>query len=274
VNDDEFESSDSIIIDLLIPANGTYFVEVDTFRRLPGDVGFDEATQLRADLEAKVADGTITPVEADFLDRLVDSLDDTDVGGIDIIIGGPGDSFDSTLEAEGVDGTAVEGTAFTRTISFVDRAASSWSGTVDFGDSTATVALVFDDSTGSPSFDLSHVYADNGTYTVTATVTNDIGTTIVQTFDVVVDNLLPTPVIESVSPIRESGTAIDVVGSATDAGANDVLTFTYEVFVDGDTTPAFTGTGVDLTTFSFTPTSTGSFEVVLTVIDQCHFRRD
>src|SRR5204863_9029942 len=38
VNDDGFENQDSILTDLVLPADGTYFIEVDTFSgiRLPG----------------------------------------------------------------------------------------------------------------------------------------------------------------------------------------------------------------------------------------------
>jgi len=65
------------------------------------------------------------------------------------------------------------------------------------------------------------------------------------------------------------GTMITVTGSATDpAGANDTLTYSYEVFKDGSTTAFASGSGVDQTSFSFTPDDNGSYEIVLTVSDE------
>ena len=42
------------------------------------------------------------------------------------------------------------------------------------------------------SFDGSHIYADNGVYTVTVTVMDDDGGVTVQTFEVTVNNVAPT----------------------------------------------------------------------------------
>lgn len=38
-NDDEFETFDSILIDLIIPSDGTYFVKVDRSPFAPGAIG-------------------------------------------------------------------------------------------------------------------------------------------------------------------------------------------------------------------------------------------
>ncbi len=37
VNDDQFEPTDSLLFDVMLPADGTYYIEVDTFARDPGD---------------------------------------------------------------------------------------------------------------------------------------------------------------------------------------------------------------------------------------------
>ena len=295
INDDEFESSDSSIIDLLLPANDTYYIEVDTFRRLPGDLGYDQAVQLRTELEAKAAASTITPAEELFLERLVDSLEDEDIGnyqlfvykfgqanpfddidalkgngGTDIIIGGPGDEYDLFLDALGVDVTSVEVFEFSREISFEDRGANTWTGTVNYGENpllNEALTIAVPAGLTNPAFALNHTYSDNGTFTVTLTVTNDYGITKVQTFEVAVNNVPPTPSIDAISGVLKVGFEIEVTGSATDPGVDDQLDFTYEVFIDGATASAFSGSGVDLGSFSFTPTVSGSYEIRLTVDD-------
>ena len=65
------------------------------------------------------------------------------------------------------------------------------------------------------------------------------------------------------------GTPITVTATATDpAGTNDTLTYTYEVFKDGATTPFATNSGVDLTNFVFTPDDNGSYQINLVVTDE------
>ena len=55
--------------------------------------------------------------------------------------------------------------------------------------------------------------------------------------------------------------------SATDpAGSNDTLTYVYQVFKDGN---AFaSGSGVNETSFAFTPDDNGGYQIVLTVSDE------
>ena len=113
-----------------------------------------------------------------------------------------------------------------------------------------------------------HTWNDDQIVTVTVEVFNGYYTD-TDTATVTIVNADPTPVIESVSATRLEGTPIDVVASATDpAGANDTLTYSYEVFKDGASTAFASGSGVDQTTFRFTPDDNGSYEIVLTVADE------
>lgn len=63
--------------------------------------------------------------------------------------------------------------------------------TVDWGDGTGTQSVVVDQGTGFGSLSASHVYADNGTYTVTVTVIDDDLGSDTRTFEVTVLNVDP-----------------------------------------------------------------------------------
>ena len=121
----------------------------------------------------------------------------------------------------------------------------------DFGDGSELLEIDGDTST------VSHVYADNGIYTATITITDKDGATASQDIRVTVNNLAP--VIESLigdTAINEGDTAT-FSAIATDAG-NDELTYTWD-FGDGET-----GTGADI---SHTFTSNGDYPVTLIVRD-------
>jgi hypothetical protein len=64
-----------------------------------------------------------------------------------------------------------EGTLFAGSGSFTDPDSTSWTATVDYGDGSGTHPLAL----SGRSFTLGHTYADEGTYAVTVTVTDDGG---------------------------------------------------------------------------------------------------
>lgn len=194
VNDDIFEPTDSSITDLLLPSSGTYYIEVDTFSRDPGSSVFDPTnptSPINPDNPSNILGN------ADLLKRFLDTRDDTDVGhyqlvisrftaantddGVDTIIGyggvdqinaGDGDDYSLTILA-GTNTSATADTVFSRSISVIDRAATDWTGsTVDFGDGSAPEPVTFS-AGGSAS--LTHTFTQNGTYTVTISVVDDIG---------------------------------------------------------------------------------------------------
>jgi PKD repeat protein len=112
---------------------------------------------------------------------------------------------------------------------------------IDWGDGTAVESGVpaIDQVGGAGvatagSFDASHVYADNGVYTVTVTVRDDDGGIAVETFQVTVLNVdpsltfaNPTIVVEEGAPITLAGLG---VGAADPGFANNALG-TQETFV-------------------------------------------
>ncbi len=117
--------------------------------------------------------------------------------------------------------------------------------TVDWGDGTAVdqgTATI--DVIGAPgvftraSFDGSHIYADNGTYTVTVTVLDDDGGPAVGTFQVVVSNALPTLLVPQNQTVAEGSLlTLENIGTISDPGFDNpdrpggpsFETFTYSI---------------------------------------------
>jgi hypothetical protein len=121
-----------------------------------------------------------------------------------------------------------------------------------------------DSSTGSGPTP-THTYANNGTYTVILLVQDAFGAESSDTAMVTVNNVAPTPFIDSVSSPLLEGTAITVTGHATDPGVNDTVTLSWAVFKNGGPTAYATGGGAS---FVFTPDDNGSFQIVLTATDK------
>lgn len=205
INDDEFESSDSLLMDVTLPADGSYFIEVDTFRRDVGDASYPAAVALRDELERRRTDGDtdndLSPDEFQFLARLNDSLNDTDTGsyelliyrsssanavdeidtikgreGVDQITGGPGDDYSVGLQASGSIRVNY-GSAWNGNYVFTDRGGHAVTTIVDFGDGTAPVVSAVSTTAQGSVLPLSHVYSQTGTFVITISVTNDDGLT-------------------------------------------------------------------------------------------------
>jgi len=118
----------------------------------------------------------------------------------------------------------------------------------DFGDGT----------TNTTSLTPSHTYADDGTFTVTLTVTDAGNSSTTATESQVITNVNPS-VNAGTPPAGHEGDLLSFSGTMTDAGSADTLTFIWD-FGDGSTD-----------TTSATPTHTylddGTFTVTLTVTD-------
>ena len=114
--------------------------------------------------------------------------------------------------------------------------------------------------------DFSFTPGDDGSYRIVLTVSDEDGGSASAEQMIAVSNAAPLPTIVSVSQVRVEGTSVAVSGSATDpAGANDTLTYSWQVFKGGGATPSATGSGAD---YRFTPDDDGSYRIVLTVSDE------
>ena len=258
-NDDTFEPTDSSIVDLRLPSNGLYYIEVDTFNRF-GDVLGDPQNPT-SPLNPLNPNNILS--DAERVARFSDSVNDTDTGkyqllmfkfrkasssdgiddlkgfgGTDTIAGGVGEDYVLSYSL-GSTVTIDEGAAFARSVTVFDPAASNWSlSTVDYGDGTGAQPLVVN---ASGVFELNHRYDDNGNYTVIVTIVDDIGQTLTQTLDITAQNIAPTAtLLGSTIVYGDSATAslngaFDVSSSDTVAGiryafalnAGDLTAVTY-----------------------------------------------
>ncbi len=286
VNDDEFESSDSLLMDIRLPSTGTYSIEVDTFARLAGDDGVEELLEAIAQLEA-ISNPSQDQLNA--LSLFIDSRDDTDVGGyqlfiynfaqanrldlidtlegrggVDVLDGGPGEDYSIQMGSLPSGATLDEGNLYSASVSFTNPGADSWMAFVDYGDGTPVV--VYTAITPHTGLNLAHIYPDNGVYSVLITLINDDLASDLGSFAITVSNVAPLPSIDTISSPRVTGTPIHLFASASDpAGVADTVSLTWHIFQDLNPVPSFTGTG---TSFSFLPTVVGSYTIRLTASDE------
>jgi len=129
-----------------------------------------------------------------------------------------------------------EGNTFTIPGYFEDADSSTWTATVNYGDGSETQALEFNPA--GKSFTLSHVYADNGTYTVTVTVTDDEGNAGSNTMKVTVNNVAPTVAAGADQTADEGATVSLAPEKFNDLGTLDTHTATINW---GDGTPTEAG---------------------------------
>jgi VCBS repeat-containing protein len=109
-------------------------------------------------------------------------------------------NVDPVVDA-GAGATIDEGSTFLDSGSFTDPGTDSWTATVDYGDASGVQALAIDPD---KTFALSHLYADNGSFTVTVTVTDDDGGSGDDTLSVTVNNVAPSVELSGPETVDES----------------------------------------------------------------------
>ncbi|MCH7483290.1 MAG: hypothetical protein IIC31_10755, partial [Chloroflexi bacterium] len=141
----------------------------------------------------------------------------------------------AAVVAAGADQAATEGSSVVLSATFTDAAIDTHVASIDWGDGTVATGTVDQDL---DTVSGSHVYADNGVFTLTLTVTDSTGLSGAGTLDVTVSNAAP-----SVTPAPNvtafSGVSKDfAVASFTDPGSAD----THVASIDWGDGPVSTGT--------------------------------
>ncbi|MEP4380244.1 MAG: PKD domain-containing protein, partial [Alphaproteobacteria bacterium] len=132
----------------------------------------------------------------------------------------------STFSIDSVTGD--EGTAVTVTKDFTDVGVNdTHTATIDWGDGTVTTGTVTGTPGGSGTVTGNHVYADNGEYDVTVTVTDDDGGSDSDTLTATIGNVAPTVTLGAVDSIVEDGVAT-LTATVADPGTAD----TFRVDID------------------------------------------
>jgi hypothetical protein len=98
--------------------------------------------------------------------------------------------------------------------------------TVNWGDGSATETVVVNQGSGFGTLDGSHVYADDGLYTVTVAIRDDDGGTTENQFEVKVNNVAPLVTLDPIPMINENG-EVTLSGAISDPGSLD--TFTLDI---------------------------------------------
>ena len=116
----------------------------------------------------------------------------------------------------GPDAALDEGGALASNGAFTDAGTDTWTATVDYSDGTGPQPLPLN---ADQTFALSHVYPDDGVYTVTVTVSDDDGGVGTDSLTVTVVNTAPV-VTAGPDATLDEGNPFAVSGSFTDAGAD------------------------------------------------------
>jgi hypothetical protein len=162
----------------------------------------------------------------------------------------------------GDDATIDEGGTFGGTGTFTDPGPDTWTATVDYGDGSGeqTLALGADKT-----FALSHLYADNGTYTVTVKVRDDDGGEGIDNLTVTVNNVAPAPGITSWPDNGVRGQPLFFEGRFTDPGS-DTWTATVD-YGDGTAAQPLPLHADKTFAFSHVYADNGTYPLTVTVAD-------
>lgn len=297
-NDDGLDAGnrDPLLLDVPIDRPGFYIVEVDSFQF--GSVEWPEYAPPEFDVEFTCQ---VNPQRPDCLDTIegtyelflyqFDAVSSPTLTSGDSLRGGPGadtmigssghdtfvdenpDEGDVIQDSSGVrfrvsvsagsDQSLTEGDSLAVNASFEDLnpgAVQTHRAVIDWGDGTVEE---FDSVSETVNSSVPHLYANEGTFTVSVLVTNTTnGLFGLDSFLVTVQNAAPTIDQFVVPADGQEGGTLSLSASASDLGALDELTYTWTFSLDGETRATLVGREV-----SFIPPDNGIYDVVLTVDD-------
>ena len=210
-----------------VDEGGTYTLDASGSSDLDGDPltftwdinddgVFGDATGPTPTLSAAGLDDSVTTVSVRVSDGFAE---DTDSSTLTVMNVAP------TVDA-GPDAVINEGDMFLSSGTFTDAGAlDTWTAVVDYGDGSSPQALVLNPD---KTFDLAHMYADNGDYVATVTVTDDDGGVGSDSALVTVFNVAPTVSVNVPIVTVNEGDIASNSGTFADVGA-DVVTMTASV---------------------------------------------
>jgi PKD domain len=158
--------------------------------------------------------------------------------------------------------TGVEGAAAGASGSFTDPDPQQWTATVDYGDGSGQQPLPL---AADKTFQLSHVYDDNGSYLVTVVVKDNAGGSGTGTAAVTIANQAPTATLANAGPVDEGSPATITFANQADVSAADTAAgFTYRYACDGQSLGAPTGDATVDCTFD----DDGTHTVLARILDK------
>ena len=116
----------------------------------------------------------------------------------------------------GGDAQINEGEYLTRSGSFTDPGSESWTGEVDYGEGAGFQALALNTE---GSFELNHLYPDDGNNTITVQITDELDAVGEASFQVIVNNIAPEVTLTGETVLSE-GEIFTGAGSFADPGAD------------------------------------------------------
>ena len=161
--------------------------------------------------------------------------------------------------------TINEGETYSVSGSFTDPDSTSWTATVNYGDGSGVQPLTLSGT----NFSLSHVYKDSGTYTVTASITDNQGAAGSETATITANNVSPTvdAITASTNTVRVN-TEVATSANFTDSGILDTHTAVWNW---GDSTTSSgvvtENNGSGSVSNNHTYTAAGIYPITLTVTD-------
>ncbi|MFF0376330.1 PKD domain-containing protein [Actinoplanes missouriensis] len=154
-----------------------------------------------------------------------------------------------------------EGGTWTGRGTITDPDADTWTATADFGDGPQPVEL------NGKSFDLSHLFTDDGSRTVAVRVTDDKGGSATATQVVKVANAAPVITLRTPGQMVATGALLTFEASFTDAGAADTHTASWKIGGKAYEGAVAEANGKGATTLPHLFTKAGRYSVTLTVKD-------
>jgi hypothetical protein len=183
---------------------------------------------------------------------------------------GEGIAVGDGTEAEGMNApptvlvaalTGDEGSAATGAGSFADPDSVSWTATVDYGDGTPAQPLALQPD---KTFELSHVYDDDGAYLVTVTVTDGQGESGSATAAVTIANVAPEATLADAAGEEGSPITVALTDPHDPSAADTAAGFTYRFACDGASLGAETASPTTQCTFD----DDGTYTVLTRIADK------